>query len=55
MKDDQGAAYGWQNNVKNQDRANPELFAIIAMVIELLNRDGDKYKVDERGVVTKGR
>jgi hypothetical protein len=52
---DSDEAYGWVNNVKNQSRANPDLFAIIAAIIELLNRDGDKYKVDKDGVVTKGR
>jgi hypothetical protein len=36
---DSDEAYGWVNNVKNQSRANPDLFAIIAAIIELLNRD----------------
>jgi hypothetical protein len=52
MKDNSDP-YAWANNVKDQDLTNPDLYAIIAAVIELLNRDGDKYKVAESGAVSK--
>ncbi|KAI8295020.1 hypothetical protein K4K59_004841 [Colletotrichum sp. SAR11_240] len=45
-------AYGWMNNVKNNDRENPDLYAIIGAVIELMNRDGQKYSVSAEGVVS---
>ncbi|KAF4827241.1 hypothetical protein CGCTS75_v008272 [Colletotrichum tropicale] len=45
-------AYGWMNNVKNNDRENPDLYAIIGAVIELMNRDGQKYSVSAEGEVS---
>jgi len=53
MKDDQGTAYGWVNNVKNQKLDNPDYFAIVATLIELLNREGKRYKIREDGTVSK--
>ncbi|KAH8693475.1 hypothetical protein GQ44DRAFT_635012 [Phaeosphaeriaceae sp. PMI808] len=50
MKDDKDA-YGWYNNVQNQNHQNPDYFAIIAAVIELYYRSPKNYKVDEKGVV----
>jgi hypothetical protein len=38
MKDDPGVAYFWKNNVKYQSHVNPDFFAIVATVIELLNK-----------------
>jgi len=48
---DNDKAYGWANNVANNDRKNPELYAQIAAVIELRNRDGQKYTVSAEGNV----
>lgn len=45
-------AYGWMNNVKNNDRENPDLYAIIGAVIELMSRDGQKYSVSAEGEVS---
>lgn len=45
-------AYGWMNNVKNNNRENPDLYAIIGAVIELMNRDGQKYSVSAEGEVS---
>jgi hypothetical protein len=53
MKDDPGVAYFWKNNVKYQSHVNPDFFAIVATVIELLNKDGKKYKVDRNGKVSR--
>ncbi|KAF2220088.1 hypothetical protein BDZ85DRAFT_31718 [Elsinoe ampelina] len=48
-----GQAYGWHNNVQNKDLRNPDLYAIIAAVLQLRNRDGQKYAVSEQGLVSK--
>ena len=53
MLDDDAGAYGWANNIKNNNRENPDLFAIIGTVIELMNRDGQKYDVSKEGNVVK--
>jgi hypothetical protein len=53
MKDTPGVAYNWKNNVKYQSHVNPDFFAIVATVIELLNKDGKRYKVDHNGVVSR--
>ena len=53
MLDDGGEAYGWANNVKRNNRNNPDLFAIIGTVIELMNRDGQKFEVSKEGNVAK--
>ncbi|KAF4922338.1 hypothetical protein CGCVW01_v005339 [Colletotrichum viniferum] len=45
-------AYGWMNNVKNNNRENPDLYAIIGAVIELMNRDGQRYSVSAEGEVS---
>ncbi|KAK2024427.1 hypothetical protein LX32DRAFT_697166 [Colletotrichum zoysiae] len=52
MLDANSGAYGWANNVKNNDRQNPDLYAIIGAVIELRNRDGKKYSVSAAGEVS---
>lgn len=52
MIDDTAGAYLWVNNVKNKNRENPDLLAIIAAVIELLNKEGTRYKVSEEGIVS---
>ncbi|KAK1999300.1 hypothetical protein LX36DRAFT_486357 [Colletotrichum falcatum] len=51
MLDDNEGAYGWANNVRNKNRRNPDLYAIIGTVLELLNRDGQKYSVSAEGEV----
>ncbi|KAF2703710.1 hypothetical protein K504DRAFT_463174 [Pleomassaria siparia CBS 279.74] len=53
MADDIGDAYGWVNNVNNQNYNNPDFLAIVATVIELLYRKGPKYKVSADGAVRK--
>jgi hypothetical protein len=45
-------AYRWANNAKEKDLENPDLYAIIAVVIELLNREGQQYKVSAEGEVS---
>jgi hypothetical protein len=52
MKDDLKEAYGWAINLKNRNRENPDLMAIIAVIIQLLNLDGTKYKVAASGEVS---
>ncbi|TDZ53993.1 hypothetical protein CTRI78_v006633 [Colletotrichum trifolii] len=52
MMDARNGAYGWANNVKNKDVENPDLYALIAAVIELIYRDGKKYSVSEEGEVS---
>jgi hypothetical protein len=47
--------YHWVNNVNQQDHENPDFFAIIATVIELLFRDGKTYRVDADGTVHRRR
>jgi hypothetical protein len=53
MLDDTRGAYGWAINVEYKNRENPDFLAIIATVIELLYRDGKKYKVSDGGAVSK--
>lgn len=52
MADDGNGAYLWVNNVNRKNRENPDLMAIIAVVIELLNREGGQYTVSEEGKVS---
>ena len=51
MADDGNGAYLWVNNVKRKNRENPDLM-IIAVVIELLNRERGQYTVSEDGKVS---
>ncbi|WDK20728.1 hypothetical protein CGRA01v4_12015 [Colletotrichum graminicola] len=51
MLDANEGAYGWANNVKNKNRENPDLYAIIGAVIELMHRDGQRYSVSAEGEI----
>ncbi|SPO03137.1 uncharacterized protein DNG_05819 [Cephalotrichum gorgonifer] len=53
MSDDIAGAYWWANNIELQNRENPDLLAIIAVVIELLNREGSQYKISADGTVSQ--
>ncbi|KAF4555937.1 Hypothetical protein D9617_2g059020 [Elsinoe fawcettii] len=50
-----GTKYGWYNNVDvfSQDLENPDLYALIATVLELRYGEGDKFAVDRGGVVSR--
>lgn len=45
--------YGWASNVEQKDRENPDFLTIIAVVIELLSREGQKFKVAQSGEVSR--
>lgn len=51
MFDDMDLAYGWANNVKAKNRENPDLYSLIAAVINLLYKEGTNYKVTAEGHV----
>ncbi|KAF6831373.1 hypothetical protein CPLU01_06792 [Colletotrichum plurivorum] len=52
MSDDkENGAYGWVNNVNAKNRKNPDLYAIIGAVINLLHNEGKKYRVSADGHV----
>ncbi|KAF6805578.1 hypothetical protein CSOJ01_09377, partial [Colletotrichum sojae] len=52
MSDDKDdGAYGWMNNVNAKSRKNPDLYAIIGAVINLLHNEGKKYRVSAEGHV----
>ncbi|SPO07057.1 uncharacterized protein DNG_09751 [Cephalotrichum gorgonifer] len=53
MLDQNTGAYGWVNNINDKNHQNPDFFAIVAAIIELLFRDGDQYKVTAEGEVKK--
>lgn len=50
---DTDKADGWANNVNNNNRQNPDLYAIVATVIALRNRDDRKYAVSPEGHVSR--
>ncbi|KAF6826657.1 hypothetical protein CMUS01_09343 [Colletotrichum musicola] len=49
--DKENGAYGWMNNVNAKNRKNPDLYAIIGAVINLLHNEGKKYRVSADGHV----
>lgn len=46
-------AYGFFNNKIKNSATNPDLYAIIGVIVELANQGGQKYIVDAEGLVTK--
>jgi hypothetical protein len=53
MRDEPRTVYGWADDVKYQMHDNPDYFAIVAAVIELLRKEGKQYKIKADGTASR--